>query len=1650
MAEELEIPEPQVPQTDTDNLQKLHSRLVKDGYDLPNYDVFKKDMSDPTKLQRLHTTLIKDKYELPDINTFSTDMGYNVKKKESPLQSSVIPTKSVTPSSENNKGFLDLNTFGEAPKSASQNISTHGRGVAPIRDNNLPDIQEAVTSTVNKRIKDQRGVYDATLPKPTKVEIAKETEFVNSQIKNGNLVADKNSKGESVLKRGTGFLQSFNNSLESEHKQSLENTYVANLPKEKAIEYLNNKRQHPEIMGNTESDTAPNGIMGEIGGFLGSNIGMIAKGTAGAIGGTVAAPETGGASFGTFLATVKDMAHGGYANSLEKNYNGLKQQHPEMSDAEAYDKAHNAALIGEAVNIGQGALLAHSLPTPKASIPPTSVLESLGHAVKTSPKVVGSSGAGSLLNDVVSNVEGNKVSGDEMSKNALEHAKGMAVMHFGLWGLTEPGRIPSYIRPQIENVVASAPREEVKQFYDGMEQQGALPEGTTSKVLAKLDEFDKQKKVVEDMPLSEEQKASITGKLLQRKKIEEENKTLKNYGGSFNARVDANDKQMEGLDSEIDGIIKTGNVARFEKDNLTGEPVTNSKPHEELTKSEREGIVVPKEYGTAEVIESGEGESKTFKPKATYTVKEGGLEISKPIKIEEEKNYTDKDKAQAVADEALGKHYYENAMPEHEKPLAKEKSVSVIKPEDNKPLDITTIAPKEHVPETKKSGVSIILPKHETEIQQPAESESNPVTEPNKVIEPTEENAIGVSKAETKKQREERGLGDMEVQDTRGLKDMFASGKGMVEDGHIDPRSLAESVAKTPRNLHSDEINALLYDRMRIINEHRAVMNEILNSIKDGDVVKERELRERGDKLEQARVNNERAVKSGARENALALSTMQNMIKEDYSLASQKAKALIANNGEPLAKDVQERLERYDNDLQAAQLKLEEHAQKIKDLSTENEVLKAKKEVTEERKRGKAIKKEEIKAERKEIIERLKAIAKSQAGKLSVNPIPIEMIPVLGKLIRNLVRDGIVELDDIVKNIHDELKEFIDGVTERDVRDAITGYGKPKQLSKNEIEKQVREIKRQGRLVSSIEDVIDGERPKRSGLNREEDSHKVKRLKKELEEEMRKAGMILDKKAIDPETEFKTKLEAYKKRLQTQLKDYEERIANNDYAKEEKKPIELDKEGLALKAKVEEVKARFDAERKRIENANKPKLEKRLNALTAWRRFVILSNIPTLGKLGAAVAYRSATSFMEEIVGTALKHVPGLNKIAEKAGREGSAIDPARELRSLRELATKGTLADIKTAIKTGNNSLDYAFSDKAKGEGQQVGENSTWLDFFGRVHKALKTPAQRAEFIRAYDIRAKKAAEAGIDMSDVTNQFEVGTQAYQDSLRAIFMQENIATKGYNNMVSFLEKSGDKGRIVAAFMKTILPIIKVPTNFVAEASSYEVGALKAAWALRKGIKDMTPEQADYVMRALKKQGIGAAVLALGYLNPQAVGGYYTGKRKDYDLKAGDLYIFGMKMPHWMIHAPLLEMLQFGATIRRARDAGKGWSEGALEGNMGLIKQVPFATEPVKLMEATGNLDKLGAYFGDLSKSMVIPPDVQRIARNQDTDAEGNTIQRKPKGLVEHIESGLPVLRKKVPNVEQRKQINEINSRLKGKEYDDLREELIKGVMEGDQ
>ena len=197
------------------------------------------------------------------------------------------------------------------------------------------------------------------------------------------------------------------------------------------------------------------------------------------------------------------------------------------------------------------------------------------------------------------------------------------------------------------------------------------------------------------------------------------------------------------------------------------------------------------------------------------------------------------------------------------------------------------------------------------------------------------------------------------------------------------------------------------------------------------------------------------------------------------------------------------------------------------------------------------------------------------------------------KIIRDYVEQGIADINDLSKKILDDIKEEYPEVTERQVRDAITRYGKTVNPSQDEIDAQIRKMKRIGKLVSGLEDAYSGKRPLRSGLQRDILTPEERKMQRELKELLRDIPMD----ESDLQKTWKTALDAIKTRLTNQITDLENQIANREKRKPEKTPIEYDQEAKDLRAKVESLKEALDEIVGKPELTEEQKIQKAVNGL---------------------------------------------------------------------------------------------------------------------------------------------------------------------------------------------------------------------------------------------------------------------------------------------------------------------------------------------------------------------------------------------------------------------------------------------------------------------
>ncbi len=716
--------------------------------------------------------------------------------------------------------------------------------------------------------------------------------------------------------------------------------------------------------------------------------------------------------------------------------------------------------------------------------------------------------------------------------------------------------------------------------------------------------------------------------------------------------------------------------------------------------------------------------------------------------------------------------------------------------------------------------------------------------------------------------------------------------------------------------------------------------------------------------------------------------------------------------------------------------------------------------------------------ERKELSESIKEQVKSGDRKNITGDVQ--------KLARSLVESGIKDREKLIDEVHKVLKEADPEMTRRQAMDAISGYGEFHQLSKDEISIQLRDLKGQMQQIGKLEDMQGGEAPKKTGVERRQPSDEERRLIKQVEEAKRRGGY----RVTDPETQLKTSFQATKTRLENQIKDLEheiltktrivreksqaptspeieslkakrdtlkaerdevlgderdaaqrslrafktrtanriaelqEKLSKGDYSTNKRTPTPLDEEAIRLKGSLERVRLDYQRGLMKDRLSKRTLSEKVQDTFVKWRRAFLLSSPVTLAKLSSAAMERMVFSTAEEAIGGGMSHVPGLSRVADMAPREGG-FSVSAEAKAFTQGFMKG-MHDAGQILKTGHSDLDTAF-----GKPELVPH--TLIDFIGAIHGALKAPAKRAEFERSFQKRAEFAIKNGLDPSDPLVQSSIALEAYKDANRAIFMQDNRVVSAYKRALQALEQPNKNtgrtpvgGKLGATVAKTFLPIVRIPTNIVAETMQYAAGLVtgstRLGFAIKRGIETLKPEEADLIMRDLKKGSLGGAFLMLGYFMPQVFGGYYqqNDKKQEGHPKWGTMQIGGWNIPTALLHNPLLETLQIGATIRHVADSKlrkkdtekQGIPNGVMAGVLGAVSEVPFVRQSEDIVKMMNPYERQH-YWNQVARDMVIPLGVKWIAEHFDKDKNGNMVPRDPHTVLESIESAVPGLRQKV-------------------------------------
>lgn len=583
---------------------------------------------------------------------------------------------------------------------------------------------------------------------------------------------------------------------------------------------------------------------------------------------------------------------------------------------------------------------------------------------------------------------------------------------------------------------------------------------------------------------------------------------------------------------------------------------------------------------------------------------------------------------------------------------------------------------------------------------------------------------------------------------------------------------------------------------------------------------------------------------------------------------------------------------------------------------------------------------------------------------------------------------------------------------------------KQQKLYLENLNKHVRDIRKLQELEKQYKDLQEGKRPEKRIVNKEIPNEDISALRQKIKSEMKKQGFTEEDSNAN-----------YLKRLQAKEQEIRTKLANKDFEKPQRVQREYPDDIKAQKLKVDKAKRDLELEQRKIEYANRGKFEKVLGAVTRYSRFNKLTGIGTAIKLTAFSGSKMIARPILDAIGGAIGKIPGISKIVKQAPTEGR-FSPSAEIEAWKAFGKAITSKNFKDVMKEG----ETDFSATYQGENVHLNIDPSFLDYAQKLHQILKEPLKEATFAKSYKMyREWQSKQPDFERDNFTQRREAETYAYEQGIRSILMHDNKVSHFFNSTVRQLENikgRGEKaGKLAAAITRFFIPITRVPVNFAMEGTEYAYGTLKGAASaiyhtLNGTINKLTPEQADYIMRNLKKGSVAPLLFIAGYVNRDNIGGYYQQgiKKQPDEVGYGSVKvlgitpkIFGVDFTRYLIDNPLFEPMFMGATFghvldhenERGEDGLGAYATAGFAAAKSPFQDIPYLDITNEINRALESGTAFSKLVGQLISGAVVPPDVSKIARMTDLDEEGNVIKRE-QGIIKTPASNIPGLRQQVP------------------------------------
>jgi lipopolysaccharide export system protein LptC len=474
-------------------------------------------------------------------------------------------------------------------------------------------------------------------------------------------------------------------------------------------------------------------------------------------------------------------------------------------------------------------------------------------------------------------------------------------------------------------------------------------------------------------------------------------------------------------------------------------------------------------------------------------------------------------------------------------------------------------------------------------------------------------------------------------------KEMFDLGKQEVASGNINPTKLVSEINQSPRALQPLEVTALVYHKAQLDNS----LIEALNQFEEASTEDQKQRAQlKIDSISSDIDAYHEAALHTARQQSLAFRLRQSLSDSEYNLVTEIQQYKKENKG-VISDEVLAKFKEYDQQLKDANKKIlqleskqrdkstvdkfkdiaaferkrktaqvsKEQRKKIEDafekvkakilagkmtgtlnsavplLTVENlakalDVVKravlAGYDVSQAIKKGiDSLKSQKIVFDEKQFEDEMRMLLEAELPSESID----SKIHIPKNMLLSMVENGVTDINELTKRIHNVALAKNPSITEREVRDAITNYGEKRGVTKNETLSALNKLKRLGRIISKIEDVKKGKLPFKNTGTSQNKSLEEKQLEKELK------NLIADN--VDVHPEFKNmELDKLKSSVKKVIADYEKRLAEKQFVRDKPRSKPVDAELTELYRQKEAAKEGFEAAKESAKLKNRTPAKK--------------------------------------------------------------------------------------------------------------------------------------------------------------------------------------------------------------------------------------------------------------------------------------------------------------------------------------------------------------------------------------------------------------------------------------------------------------------------